>query len=585
VISSLLVVIPVALWTTADPVVVVKWTLFMAGGLALAGLLVVRHLTTGQTVLYERRALFPLGLFLAAVLVVAATSESGWLALIGEYSYYQGVLTFIALVVVLLAVLSVPDDPTITVMRATTLGAGLVALLTAGQFVGIEWFGYEPRMFGRVVTTLGNSNFGAAFLALTLPAILHQVFFGSRSGVERWLSAGVALLVALEAVVIGSVQGPITAVLAVVAWSTLVGIAKAGPRRALGGLAGFSVVAALGVVALWSRVYAEISDSFRAGRQGAWVSAWEQFKEHPLLGVGLDHFGENYTAYRPAFSAARAGERFTDAGQAHNVVLDLLADGGLLLGGTYVALVLYTGYRGVRGLRCLHTAGDQRRYLKLAGAFSVWLAYQAQAQVSIDHVPLALVHWVFMALILRISHTADGREPVAVGERRRRGSPSTAALAGVGGVCLVLFWFALIPLRADLAAGSTERLEQSGRPAEAIEQLEHATSLMPFRPFYWIQLGLRVQSLHGAVAAAPYMERGARLDESNAHVAMLLGQYYVAAGDEDAAARWFEEAVDRDPHNPEVLDEAASFHDDVGRDDRAADLRRRLDTLPPAPDA
>lgn len=579
-----LVAVPAALWTTADPVGVVKWTLLIVAAIGLGAALVLAHAERGSTEIHADRGLALVGVFLAAVVGVATVSESRWLALVGEYTFYQGAFTFLALVVVLLTVVTVPRDPVATLLRATTAGAGLVAVLTAGQFIGIDWFGYDARMFGRVVTTLGNSNFGAAFLALTLPVILHQACFGSRSDVERWLSAGVAALVAFEATIIGSVQGPVTAIVAVAAWATLVGIARLGTRRTATALGGFTIVGGVMVLALWSRVYAEISDSVQVGRQGAWLSAWEQFKANPLVGVGLDHYGENYTANRPAFSAARAGERFTDAGQAHNVLLDLLADGGLLLGGTYLVLVLYTGFRGVKALRQLHRDGNEARYLQLAAVFSLWLGYQTQAQVSIDHVPLALVHWVAMALILRMSHAAGGGAPLELGTRRRRTKLDATALAGAGGVCLVLLWFALIPIRADLAAGATERLEQAGRPDEAIEKLEHAASLMSFRPFYWTQLGLRVQTVHGAVAAAPFIERGARLDQSNSRIATLMARFHLAVDDQESAAEWFDEAVERDPYNPEILAEAAGFHDERGDDDRASALRRRLKTLPGPPE-
>lgn len=583
--AAALVVVPAALWTTADPVGVVKWTLLIVTVIVLGAVLVLAHLERGATEIHlPTPGVASIGAFLFAVIAISAMSDSTWLALLGEYTFYQGTFTFLGLGIVLFTVVTVTKEPVPTILRATTVGAGLVAALTAGQFVGIDWFGYEARMFGRVVTTLGNSNFGAAFLALSLPAILHQVFFGSRSDVERWLSAAVAVVVAVEAVVIGSVQGPITAVVAVGAWLTFVGLAKVGLRRTVLGLGGFTIVASALVLAFWSRVHAEVSDSIQIGRQGAWLSGWEQFKDHPFLGVGLDHFGENYTAYRPAFSAARESERFTDAGQAHNVILDLLADGGLLLGGTYVILVIYTAYRGVRGLRRLHRDGDQARYLQLAAIFSLWVGYQIQAQVSIDHVPLALLHWVAMGAILRLAHVAEASAPLVLGTLRRRPTLDVAPLVGAVGAGLVLLWFALIPIRADLAAGATERLEQAGRPQDAIEKLDHAASLMPFRPLYWTQLGLRVQTVDGAVAAAPYIERGARLDRSNARIATLMAEYYVAVDDDESAATWYEEALERDPYNPEILLAAAAFHEARGDREGAAELRHRLAALPPPPE-
>lgn len=573
-------VIPAAMWTTADAIGVVKWTLLVLVAIGIAAVLAIASIRGEGTKLYERRAFVLLAVFLGAVALVAITSDSAWLALVGDYTFYQGAITFVGLSILLVAVLSVERDPTGTLLRATTIGAGLVALLTAGQFVGIEWANYEPRMFGRVVTTLGNSNFGSAYLALTLPAILHQTVSSNRSAPERIGSGAVGVLVAVEAIAIGSAQGSITAGVAVAAWLVLLGLIHLGVRRTVAALCGAIALSGVAVLVAWSRVYGELADSVRIGRQGAWLSAWAQFKAHPVLGVGLDHFGRNFPAYRPAFSAAREGERFTNAGQAHNVILDLFADGGVVLGASYLALILYTGYRGFRGLRRLYLDGRSERYFQLAAVVAVWLAYQVQAQVSIDHVPLAVMHWIFMALILRISYEAEGREPLSLGQRRQQAEAKPAAVIAVATVALLLFWIALVPFRADRAAGALKHAD-SQQHDQLIGKLELATSLMPFRSYYWLQLGLQVQARDGAQEAAPYIQRGAELDEGNTRVAMLVAQYYAAIDAPDIADAWWRRTLARDPFNPDLLREAITFYSNIGDDGRVSALRLRLSSLPP----
>ena len=46
-------------------------------------------------------------------------------------------------------------------------------------------------------------------------------------------------------------------------------------------------------------------------------------------------------------------------------------------------------------------------------------------------------------------------------------------------------------------------------------------------------------------------------------------------GDLDAAARWYAEALRRDPVNPDLLDQVIAFEEEHGDADAADELRRR----------
>jgi Flp pilus assembly protein TadD len=63
--------------------------------------------------------------------------------------------------------------------------------------------------------------------------------------------------------------------------------------------------------------------------------------------------------------------------------------------------------------------------------------------------------------------------------------------------------------------------------------------------------------------------------------AVFAGRQSQALGRADLAARWYREAVDRDPKDPPVLNEAAAFLAAAGDDEGARDLYGRVLELDP----
>ena len=67
-------------------------------------------------------------------------------------------------------------------------------------------------------------------------------------------------------------------------------------------------------------------------RMAIWQAAWAMFQDNPLLGVGIGNFDLSYRNYAlPGWPQL--------PGHAHNYYLNLLAEGGILLLGSYLALL------------------------------------------------------------------------------------------------------------------------------------------------------------------------------------------------------------------------------------------------------
>jgi len=128
-----------------------------------------------------------------------------------------------------------------------------------------------------------------------------------------------------------------------------------------------------------------------------WIAAVKMFQENILFGVGLDSFGDNYRLYREIEAIQSRGTAMFGTNNAHNTFLQLGATGGIFLLITYLALVLYTGWRSIIALK---RTPDKKL---VGGLFTIWLVLQLQSLISIDQIGVAVWSWVVGGCLVGIS--------------------------------------------------------------------------------------------------------------------------------------------------------------------------------------
>ena len=102
-----------------------------------------------------------------------------------------------------------------------------------------------------------------------------------------------------------------------------------------------------------------------SGRMHYWQVAFEIFKENPMMGAGLDAFGNAFTRYDTLSGAFRIE-------QAHNDYLQMLADGGIvgfLCVTVFVVLLFRNGIRNIASARS--ELGRSISIGALAGCFGI----------------------------------------------------------------------------------------------------------------------------------------------------------------------------------------------------------------------
>lgn len=580
IVAGLLVVVPLVFWRPAmEPFQTPKATVVWLAALASLVITGIEVVSTGRIRRPRTRAYWLVLAVLAAGLLTTVTSSAPSISLWGEYRYMAGLASYTAYGVLFVAALRVVDAGGVTIVAKGTL-VGSAVVVSYGL---LQWLGLDPFEWviaaGGVFSTLGQPNYASGYLGATIPFSLALALYPSLTKGWRALAgvvvvAGIVVLVATR-----SFQGPVAAAagLVVVAAAYVVDRAQDAPgsvrRRLL-----YVSTAAITVVAISVAVFhAFLMEQVREGlaeRLLMWEGALGLVRDKPVLGTGLDTFGLHFLAYRPMEHAVRYGG--TNPEVPHSVPLSMFTGGGVLLGAAYIAFTVYTGWILWRAMRDSET----KSRTVIAAVGSAWVGYQIQSLVSMDVPPLAVLHWIFAAAIIALG---VGRQPVEVrlpwyrpSLRRRSGRlRSAVALVASLAVASVVGGLLTRPMRADVDAARAVGLANAGAFEAATDSIDDATDLADYRSTYWL-VNMGVARAAGNLASARRAaERAALADFGSARQAIAVAELAQQAGDQEAAVQWFLEAVERDPHNPEVLLPAAAFLEDRGRSTTARQLRQR----------
>ena len=201
----------------------------------------------------------------------------------------------------------------------------------------------------RIYATFANPNSLAGFLLMTLGLSVGVLIDTLRRRQEVSLWRGVAImivtLIQAHALVLTFSKGGFVSLAVMAAVFAMLALAPPLVKRyrALCIAAGIaiSLAAVAGSAAVIHRVASEglgeasqgAEGSFRV-RLGYWAAATKMIRDFPLLGVGLEHFGDFYPRYKPA----EAGE----VQRPHNNYLQVAAEMGIP--GLIAFLLLWAGF-------------------------------------------------------------------------------------------------------------------------------------------------------------------------------------------------------------------------------------------------
>ncbi len=344
----------------------------------------------------EFTTLLILGLFLLSMTAAFYFSENKLTALFGETQRRTGLLNYIALgIIFLFASRSLDYYYSIKLIKVA-----IITGLSLSCYGLIQMTGNDPidwnNPYNAIITTLGNPNFAAAALAIFALISVSSLVVQDISKTYKILSA-TTLLFSLVAIYNSqSRQGFITFLVGLIFYSSVYLYFRFSRIKIVVVVISlfislFLLFGMLQKGPLSPFLYKE-SVSVRGYY---WRAALEMFKDYPLFGVGLDSYAWYFKEYREVDYVLKYGYEITNS-NAHNVILQLFATGGIFVGTFYLILISYVTFTGLKLVKI--TSNDRQKVALLL--LSAWIGFQAQAFISIDNLGTSIWGWLIGGSLL-----------------------------------------------------------------------------------------------------------------------------------------------------------------------------------------
>lgn len=384
----------------------------------------------------------------------------------GTYGRNTGFLAYISLLALFLLTRQIVDITFLSRVNSAFLFTGFVSLVYGLlQVLNLDPVQWAASGYTRIFGFLGNPNFESALMGMFASACFAALISGKEA---TWKSVANFTLIVSSLIVIwfsASTQGFLVFLVGSAAALTI--RIQIIPDQALKiSWYVISFLGSLGVVLgmlqkgpLSTFLYQD-SVSYRGDY---WRAAWSMGRDNPINGVGIDNFGENYRSYRDVEATLRRGANVT-SNSPHNVFLDYLVNGGFLLLGLYIALVLITLFVSIKVISSFKTYSTIH-----ASIFAVWMGYLAQSFISVNQIGLAVWGWILMGALMSTNSHPDLKPQETVGTKQNKvakietgSSPALILVAFLGAIIGIVL--SILPVKnsidyaSSLRSGDVDRL-------------------------------------------------------------------------------------------------------------------------------
>lgn len=390
--------ITIFVWTgISDPVNIPKLLLLGVFGIPVGLLGAVTHLKRKN---HNSKKLFViLGAFLffasfSSVMSKSPVSQNFY----GVYGRNSGLLTYSLFICFAIGASALDSKKQVIRVVLSLITAGLVNFLYSAYVILFGDFVPWENQYRAILGTFGNPNFVSSFLGIF--AVL--IFAISLGTVKFAFRFGLWLLICFTVFEIAksrSIQGLVVVALGI-SLILYFKIRSLNLSRKISNIfaAFVSIIFTLAVLGtqqigpLTEYLY-KPSVSFR---EQYWYAGIKMGFEEPIIGVGMDAYGDWYRRARGAESLVNPGINVT-TNAAHNVVIDLFSYGGFPL------LISYSIFTILTFIFMFKLLFHSKIYDYLNISICVvYMCFQAQSLISINQIGLGIWGWILPGLIWSI---------------------------------------------------------------------------------------------------------------------------------------------------------------------------------------
>ncbi len=537
-----MVTLTIVTGSVTDPINSPK--LFILGGVSVGAIFL--SLKSGSGLSTRNLVLFRILIFgflgwatLSSLLSQSPLSQN----IYGVYGRNTGLLTYFFLGLLALASVTIKSELLTKRLAFAFILSGVVNLiygswvLLFGDFVG--W----NNQYGSLLGTFGNPNFISSFLGIFFSVVC--IFLVHADVKSKALLAVVLVITAVQLVKTASLQGMIIAALGI--WVLIFCLILTKTRKSIYLIAyslPSSLVAALSVLGAFGAgplsVY--FSQNTLMYRTEYWYAAFKMAMTNPLVGVGMDSYGDWYRFSRSAGSLVSPGASVV-TNAAHNVVLDIFSYGGFPLLIIYISINMFALYSVLKYLKHISKIEPYKITIII-----LWLSYHIQSFISINQIGLAIWGWVTTGILVG---WLGGDSQSSSIQNMLRSKKSTAKqqiispnLLLIPGIAIGLL-LSVPPLSADMKWVTALKSQQ-------VNDLEKSLTNNYFNPLNSVRFSQAIQTLEQSYLtdlAVKYARLGVEFNPRNTDSWKLL--YYVSKSSPEEKRKAKKALIALDPLNPE----------------------------------
>lgn len=284
----------------------------------------------------------------------------------------------------------VKKEDILKILKASCLGISIGILCLIYQ--GVSGDGRAAGFFGHPMTFAG-------YLCMYLPLFLLG-YFENLFGVKYKYVSGIMFLAGLAALIFNGTRGAWIAV-AITSGILLLYYMFKSKRNLIVGIVLMAVCGGflLNNASFMHRVSTITNNKYQSNSERLlmWNSAWNMFKDHPVLGVGLGQYKDNY---QQKYISPKAKE--PDLAHAHNNFMQMLAENGMVGFLGFMAMFTYIIWHNFRKFLT-----SKNIYSIAICAVTITLLLQGFTEFNFGNSAVVKAYWLILGCLVVLAENVN----------------------------------------------------------------------------------------------------------------------------------------------------------------------------------